>query len=48
MVTHQGGYLENTDQPNPQYISVKPKKWSCVAEEPVLVQGKFNVKKAMT
>ncbi len=24
IVTHQGDYLENTDQPNPQYISVKP------------------------
>jgi pyridoxamine 5'-phosphate oxidase family protein len=46
IVTHQGDYLENTDQSNPQYISVKPnKKWSFVAEEPVLVQGKFNVKK---
>jgi pyridoxamine 5'-phosphate oxidase family protein len=26
IVTRQGGYMENTDQPNPQYIRVNPKK----------------------
>lgn len=47
IVTRQGGYMENTDQPNPQYIRVNPKKkWSWGVEEPVFVQGKFNVKKA--
>lgn len=47
IVTHQGGYMENTDHPNPQYIRVSPKKkWSWGVEEPVFVQGKFNVKKA--
>ncbi len=47
IVTRQGGYMENTDHPNPQYIRVTPKKkWSWRVEEPVFVQGKFNVKKA--
>ena len=47
IVTRQGGYMENTDQPNPQYIRVNPKKkWSWRVKEPVFVQGKFNVKKA--
>ena len=47
IVTRQGGYMENTDHPNPQYIRVNPKKkWSWGVEEPVFVQGKFNVKKA--
>lgn len=47
IVTRQGGYMENTDRPNPQYIRISPnKKWSWGVEEPVFVQGKFNVKKA--
>ena len=47
IVTRQGGYMENTDHPNPQYIRVNPKKkWSWGVEEPVFVQGKFKVKKA--
>jgi len=47
IVTAQGGYMENTDQPNPQYIRVNPKKkWNWGVEQPVFVQGKFNVKKA--
>lgn len=47
IVTRQGGYMENTDHPNPQYIRVSAKKkWSWGLEEPVFVQGKFNVKKA--
>jgi len=46
IVTRQGGYLENTDHPNPQYIRVSPKKWSWGLEEPVFIQGKFKVKKA--
>ena len=47
IVTRQGGYMENTDQPNPQYIRVNPKKkWSWGVEQPVFVQGKFNVNKA--
>ena len=47
IITRQGGYMENTDHPNPQYIRITPKKkWSWGVEEPVFVQGKFNVKKA--
>jgi len=47
IVTRQGGYMENTDHPNPQYIRVNPKKkWSWGIQEPVFVQGKFNVKRA--
>ena len=47
VVTRQGGYMENTNLPNPQYIRITPKKkWSWGIEEPVFVQGKFNVKRA--
>ena len=47
IVTRQGGYMESTDHPNPQYIRITPKKkWSWGIEEPVLVEGKFNVKRA--
>jgi pyridoxamine 5'-phosphate oxidase family protein len=47
IVTRQGGYMESTNHPNPHYIRVTPKKkWSWGIEEPVFVQGKFNVKKA--
>jgi pyridoxamine 5'-phosphate oxidase family protein len=47
VVTRQGGYMESTNHPNPHYIRVTPKKkWSWGIEEPVFVQGKFNVKKA--
>jgi pyridoxamine 5'-phosphate oxidase family protein len=47
IVTRQGGYMESTDHPNPQYIRITPKKkWSWGIEEPVFVQGKFNVKRA--
>jgi pyridoxamine 5'-phosphate oxidase family protein len=47
IVTLQGGYMENTNHPNPQYIRVNPKKkWSWGVEQPVFVQGKFKVKKA--
>ena len=49
IVTRQGGYMEDTDHPNLQYIRVNPKKkWSWGVEQPVFVQGKFNVKKAET
>jgi len=49
IVTRQGGYMESTDHPNPQYIRINPKKkWSWGVEEPVFVNGKFNIKKAKT
>ena len=42
VVTRQGGA-----QANPTYIRVKPdKKWSWGIEEPVFVEGRFNVKRA--
>jgi pyridoxamine 5'-phosphate oxidase family protein len=47
IVTRHGGYMEGTGHPNPSYIRVKPdKKWSWGIEEPVFVEGKFNVKRA--
>lgn len=47
ITTRQGGYMESTDHPNPQYIRITPKrKWSWGIEEPVFVEGKFNVKRA--
>jgi len=47
VITRQGGYMESTDHPNPHYIRISPKKnWSWGVEEPVFVQGKFNVKRA--
>ena len=47
IVTRQGGYWKTLTSPIPQYIRVNPKKkWSWGIEEPVFVQGKFNVKKA--
>ena len=47
IVTRQGGYMDNTDHSNSHYIRITPKKkWSWGVEEPVFVQGKFNVKKA--
>ena len=47
IVTRHGGYMEGTGHPNPSYIRVKPdKKFSWGIEEPVFVEGKFNVKRA--
>jgi pyridoxamine 5'-phosphate oxidase family protein len=47
VVTRQGGYMEGTSHPNPSYIRIKPdKKWSWGIEEPVFVEGRFNVKRA--
>ena len=42
----RGIKVYGTGHPNPRYIRVKPeKKWSCGIEEPVFVEGRFNVKK---
>jgi pyridoxamine 5'-phosphate oxidase family protein len=47
IVTRQGGYIESTGHSNPQYIRISPKKkWSWGIEEPVFVEGRFNVKRA--
>ena len=48
-VDRQGGYMSTTTTENPQsrYIRIRPtKKWSWGIDEPVFVQGKFNVKKS--
>jgi pyridoxamine 5'-phosphate oxidase family protein len=47
IITRQGGYMDSTSHPNPQYIRITPtKKWSWGIDEPVFVEGQFNVKKA--
>jgi pyridoxamine 5'-phosphate oxidase family protein len=47
IVTRQGGYMDRTGHSNDQYIRITPyKKWSWGIEEPVFVEGKFNVKRA--
>ena len=47
IVTRQGDYTENTNHPSPHYIRITPKKkWSWGIEEPVFVEGKFNVNRA--
>jgi pyridoxamine 5'-phosphate oxidase family protein len=39
--------MDGTGHANPTYIRVKPdKKWSWEIEEPVFVEGRFNVKRA--
>ena len=48
-VDHEGGYMSNTDHPQSRHIRIKPaKKWSCGIDEPVFVEGKFNVKKSIS
>ncbi len=47
IVTRKGGYMEDTGHANPTYIRILPKKkWSWGIDEPVFVEGKFNVKRA--
>ena len=39
--------MSNTNHPQSRYIRIKPiKKWSWGIDEPVFVEGKFNVKKS--
>jgi len=46
IVTRQGGYMENTDQPDPQYIRVNPKKrWSWGVEHLYLYKENSMLKK---
>jgi pyridoxamine 5'-phosphate oxidase family protein len=41
IVTRQGGYMENTDHPNPQYIRVNPKKkWSWGSKGMIAIKDK--------
>src|SRR5438067_12775368 len=43
IVTRKGGYMEGSST----YIRIKPtKKWSWGVDEPVFLEGKFNVKRA--
>ncbi len=47
VVTRQGGYMEGTGHANPSYIRISTKKkWSWGIDEPVFVEGRFNVKRA--
>jgi pyridoxamine 5'-phosphate oxidase family protein len=47
IVTRQGGYMDRTGHSNPQYIRINPKKkWSWGIDEPIFVEGRFNVKRA--
>ncbi|MGD9532439.1 MAG: PPOX class F420-dependent oxidoreductase [Candidatus Nitrosocosmicus sp.] len=48
-VDRQGGYMSNTDHPQSKYIRIRPtKKWAWGIDEPVFVEGKFNVKKSIS
>jgi pyridoxamine 5'-phosphate oxidase family protein len=47
IVTRKGGYMDGTGHSNPQYIRINPKKkWSWGIDEPIFVEGRFNVKRA--
>ena len=47
IVIRQGGYMDRTGHSNPQYIRISPKKkWSWGIDEPIFVEGRFNVKRA--
>lgn len=47
VIDRQGGYMDRTGHTSHTYIRIKPKrKWSWGIDEPVFVEGKFNVKKA--
>src|ERR671918_3152357 len=44
VVNRPGGYMEGTGHSNPQYIRISPKKkWSWGIDEPIFVEGRFNV-----
>jgi pyridoxamine 5'-phosphate oxidase family protein len=48
IVSHQGGYMDRAhpSSPPPSYIRIKPlQKWSWAIDEPIFMNGKFNVKK---
>jgi pyridoxamine 5'-phosphate oxidase family protein len=47
IVIRQGGYMDRTGHSNPQYIRISPKKkWSWGIDEPIFLEGRFNVKRA--
>jgi pyridoxamine 5'-phosphate oxidase family protein len=48
IVSRQGGYMDRAQpsSPPPSYIRIKPlQKWSWAIDEPIFMNGKFNVKK---
>ena len=46
-IDRKEGYMSNTKHPQSTYIRIKPiKKWGWGIDEPVFVEGKFNVKKS--
>jgi pyridoxamine 5'-phosphate oxidase family protein len=39
--------MDRTGHSNPQYIGISPKKkWGWGIDEPIFVEGRFNVKRA--
>jgi pyridoxamine 5'-phosphate oxidase family protein len=47
IVSPKNGYMERTGHSEATYIRIKPEKtWSWGIEEPVFLEGKFNVKRA--
>jgi pyridoxamine 5'-phosphate oxidase family protein len=49
LINRQGGYMSYIDPSQSHYLRIKPlKKWSWGIDEPVFVEGKFNVKKSTT
>ena len=47
VVTRQGGYMDGTGDSDHKYIRISPKKkWSWGIDEPIFVEGRFNVKRA--
>ena len=47
IVSSKGGYMEGRGHSEATYIRIKPKKkWSWGIEEPVFLEGRFNVKRA--
>ena len=46
VVTKQGGYMDQTGHSEHHYIRIHSiKKWSWGIDEPVFVDGKYNVKR---
>ena len=47
VVTRRGGYMDPSGHSEHTYIRIRPiKKWSWGIDEPVFIDGKFNVKRA--
>jgi pyridoxamine 5'-phosphate oxidase family protein len=47
IVDRRGGYMDSAHSSSHSYIRIKPlQKWSWAVEEPIFIDGKFNVRKA--